>query len=260
MLNKYYIGDKTYFLNPYLQDYITVMYSYNEKYSDCEIEESWMSREDEHGALITEIYFELRSSIEHKIDYYKLKMETAKVVDYLCSHFGLERENIIITFNGQDGFYLKIYAFIIMLYPGATLRNSVRLIAQRVKEELDIDTLKLDIYEADSRHVIFMTMKNKTELCLNEISYEMLTDFSYGELIDYCSEKHMERYAVMFEDTDYFQNALTDIIGEYTDGVEENDLEQWLKGYKPYEKLTYQQYVDKFAFIEALFMKMQLPV
>lgn len=229
-MKKYLIEDKIIFVEEELENYVIEKYKYKKKEVKC----CWISRNDYSKKLYSPIYFELRSSLKGHFDYSILKRETLDVINFVSTRFNIRKDLIRIFFNGKDGFYLVIPGIVTGLFDLDNINKKIKRIAEYIKKEIDIKTLRLDIYELDSYHIQFNTENKSTNLFLVNLGIELLDKLKYNELIDYAKYERKEKF---FGRVDYRVSEIEPNIIKIIEEVEdEEEFNIWEKGYINCEK------------------------
>lgn len=239
-MKKYLIDDKIIFVEEELETYVLEKYKYKQKEVKC----CWFSGDEESDKLYSPIYFELRSDLKGYFDYSILKRETLDVIDFISNNFNIRKDLIRIFFNGKDGFYLVIPGIVTGLFYLNNINKQIKKIAKYIKGKIDIKSLRLDIYELDSYHIVFNTENKSTNLFLVNLGIELLNKFTYKELIDYTKYERKERF---FGRVDYRVNdiepSILEVIGDMED---EKEIKKWRDEYIPYEKGVNKNSVKEF--------------
>lgn len=229
-MKKYLIEDKIIFVEEDLESYIVEKYKYKKKEIKC----CWISENNYSKKLYSPIYFELRSDLKGYFDYSILKRETLDVINFISIRFNIRKDLIRIFFNGKDGFYLVIPGIVTGLFELENINKKVKRIAEYIKREIDVKTLRLDIYELDSYHIQFNTENKSTNLYLVNLGVELLDKLKYNELIDYAKYERKERF---FGRVDYRVSDINPSILEIIEEVEDEYIcNDFKEGYITYEK------------------------
>ena len=195
------------------------------------MKKSWFHvSSDKKNLLSGLLYFELQKDLKGIFDFSILKRETLEVLEFIKETFNIRKDLIRIYFNGENGFYLTVPSVAIDEIAETNICDALKKIAIYVKEETGVESLKLDIYDIDSFHISFKSKKESTNLYLINISAEMLSKFTYKELINYASEYRDERYYGM---VDYmYPDEMNPVIKEVVGAKEEEKyINTWLKDY-----------------------------
>lgn len=239
-MKKYIIEDEIIFIEEELENYLIEKYKYKKKEIKC----YWVSKNDYSQKLYSPIYFELRSDLKEHFDYSILKRETICVINFISERFNIRKDLIRIFFNGKDGFYLVIPGIVTGLFDLDNINKKIKKIAEYIKSEIDIKTLRLDIYELDSYHIQFNTQNKNTNLFLVNLGIELLDKFKYSELIDYAKHERKERF---FGRVDY---KISNIEPSLLEIIEKNECEEelniWDEEYVPCKKGINKSYVKEF--------------
>ena len=239
-MKKYLIDEKVVFAHNTLNTYIIERYKYKEK----EVKVCWYSGNIELGELYAPIYFELRNDLKGYFDYSILKRETLEVVEFITERFNIRKDLIRIYFNGKDGFYIVIPGIVTGLFRLKNINEELKKLAEYVKESINVENIRTDIYELDSYHIEFNTENKSTNLYLVNLSKEMVNKFTYKELVKYASYKREDRF---FGRVDYRATEIEPSLLEVIDNHSEKRLiNQWLDGYIPTESGINKESVKKF--------------
>ena len=240
IMKKYLIDEKVVFAHNTLNTYIIERYKYKEK----EVKVCWYSGNIELGELYAPIYFELRNDLKGYFDYSILKRETLEVVEFITERFNIRKDLIRIYFNGKDGFYIVIPGIVTGLFRLKNINEELKKLAEYVKESINVENIRTDIYELDSYHIEFNTENKSTNLYLVNLSKEMVNKFTYKELVKYASYKREDRF---FGRVDYRATEIEPSLLEVIDNHSEKRLiNQWLDGYIPTESGINKESVKKF--------------
>ncbi|MSR90971.1 hypothetical protein [Inconstantimicrobium porci] len=217
MINKYIINDRQVFMSSSASEYIKA------KYREKAVLTSWYFCDSHYSQkLHAPIYIEIKKELIGVSDYTNLQNDVLKVIKYLRENMKIETKYLRIYFNGENGFYIVLPSIISGLGQANNVNFIIRKIVESIKEETNVDSIRLDIYDISNTHYMFNTINQKTGLYLINLSEELIKQFTYKNLITLAGKNMNETY---FEETvipfTYSDKSVYEIEKDY------NGFKQW---------------------------------